>query len=127
MVNSVIAGINSLGSVKLPDWAGGKSFGVNISSIPQLAAGGVATQPTLAMIGEGRESEAVLPLSKLDGLLGARAGGGAVSISFSPVINVTGGGSDTYADVKRGLEEGSRNLKREIERLMNNQRRLAFV
>lgn len=127
MVNSVIAGINSLGSVKLPDWAGGKSFGVNISSIPQLAAGGVATQPTLAMIGEGRESEAVLPLSKLDGLLGAHSGGGAVSISFSPVINVTGGGSDTYADVKRGLEEGSRNLKREIERLMNNQRRLAFV
>jgi hypothetical protein len=36
---------------------------------PQLASGGIITRPTLALVGEGRESEAVLPLSKLSALL----------------------------------------------------------
>lgn len=40
-----------------------------LSSIPQLAEGGVTNGPTLAMIGEGKEQEAVLPLSKLAGLM----------------------------------------------------------
>ncbi|MFE3125988.1 hypothetical protein ACFXHD_21485, partial [Streptomyces hydrogenans] len=40
-----------------------------IPYIPYLAEGGVTTGPTLAMIGEGREQEAVLPLSVLDGML----------------------------------------------------------
>ena len=129
MVNSVIAGINSLGSVKMPDWAGGKSFGINIPTIPQLASGGIATQPTLAMIGEGKESEAVLPLSKLDGLLGRQSGGGSGyggSVTVNMTVNVTGSGKDAYSDIKRGLSEGTRDLKREIERLLNNQRRLSF-
>lgn len=94
--------------------------------VPKMASGGIATGPTLAMIGEGRESEAVLPLSKLDGMLGNRGGGGSVSISFAPVINISGGSDDAYAQVKRGLDEGSKNLKREIERLMANQRRLSY-
>lgn len=38
--------------------------------LPALAQGGIATGPTVAMIGEGTEPEAVLPLSKLRGLLG---------------------------------------------------------
>ncbi|MFE2936660.1 phage tail tape measure protein [Streptomyces sp. NPDC059278] len=60
---------------------GGSILGIDIPSvtlatpdIPYLADGGVATGPTLAMIGEGRESEAVLPLSKLDGMLRSVAG-----------------------------------------------------
>lgn len=40
-----------------------------IPYIPYLAEGGVTTGPTLAVIGEGREQEAVLPLSVLDGML----------------------------------------------------------
>lgn len=55
---------------------GGSFMGVDIPQvtlstpdIPYLAEGGVTTGPTLAMIGEGRENEAVLPLSKLDGML----------------------------------------------------------
>lgn len=70
---------------------GGLSFLGNFSKIlgiPGLASGGVATGPTLAMIGEGNESEAVLPLSKLGGMLntsfnaGAMSGGGAGSGQF---------------------------------------------
>lgn len=40
-----------------------------IPYIPYLAAGGITTGPTMAMIGEGREQEAVMPLSKLQNLL----------------------------------------------------------
>lgn len=38
-------------------------------AVPQLAQGGIITSPTLAMVGEGREAEAVIPLSKLDKML----------------------------------------------------------
>ena len=36
--------------------------------IPGLAEGGIVTRPTLAMIGEGNEPEAVIPLSKMGGM-----------------------------------------------------------
>ena len=70
-VNSVIGAINNCGFT-IPDWVpvlGGKSFSINLPTIPMLAAGGIATAPTLAMIGEGGEPEAVMPLSKLAALL----------------------------------------------------------
>tara|TARA_R100000951_G_scaffold57125_1_gene47974 strand:- start:213 stop:2456 length:2244 start_codon:yes stop_codon:yes gene_type:complete len=46
--------------------------------VPALAEGGIVTGPTLALIGEGRESEAVIPLSKLPQIAGAN--GGAVEV-----------------------------------------------
>ncbi|MFG3493008.1 phage tail tape measure protein [Streptomyces sp. NPDC047972] len=70
LINSAIGGINSLiqGANRIP--------GVSIPYvpyIPYLAEGGVTTGPTLAMIGEGREQEAVLPLSKLEALINTHA------------------------------------------------------
>ena len=56
----------------------GKTIVGGQTLIPALAKGGVVTGPTLAMIGEGRESEAVLPLSKLDAMLGNSGKGGAM-------------------------------------------------
>ena len=53
--------------------------GLALGGIPQLAEGGIATSPTLAMIGEGRESEAVLPLSKLDNMMNNGGGGGYIA------------------------------------------------
>ena len=50
-INNVIGVIN-----KIP--------GVDIGTIPLLAQGAIATAPTLAMIGEGGEPEAVVPLSR---------------------------------------------------------------
>lgn len=73
IINAAISGINGLG-LEIPDWVpliGGKSFSINIPTIPTLAAGGIATRATLAEIGEGGEKEAVLPLSKLNSLLQA--------------------------------------------------------
>ncbi len=91
--------------------------------VPKMASGGIVTAPTLAIVGEGREAEAVLPLSKLSSMLG---GAGGVQVTFAPVINISGGG-DAYGQVKRGLEEGQASLKRELERLLNNQKRLSYV
>ena len=62
-VNWVIKGLNKI-SFSTPDWIpgiGGKNFGVNISSIPKLARGGIIDQPTLSMVGEAGK-EAVVPL-----------------------------------------------------------------
>lgn len=130
-VNAAIKSINdAVGKVSVPDWVpiwGGKSFTFNIPEIPQLAEGGIATKPTMAMIGEGGESEAVLPLSKLKSMLGGGAGGANVSVNFAPVINVSGGSGDAYNAVKRGLEEGQKSLKRELEKLISNQRRLSYT
>lgn len=130
MVNAAIGAINGL-SVDIPDWVpgmGGKTFGFNIPKIPQLAQGGIATSATVAEIGEGREPEAVLPLSRLDNMLSTSNAptGDNVSVNFAPVINITGGNTDTYAQVKRGLEEGQKSLKRELEKLYGNQRRLSY-
>ncbi|WNF36405.1 hypothetical protein RJD24_18585 [Bacillaceae bacterium IKA-2] len=72
IANSAIGSLNGI-SVSIPDWVpkyGGRTFGVNIPKIPMLAQGGITTGATLAMIGEGSEQEAVLPLSKLNSLLG---------------------------------------------------------
>ena len=43
--------------------------GISRPNLPRLATGGIVTGATTAMIGEGRESEAVLPLSRLEGML----------------------------------------------------------
>ena len=130
IVNTVTSSINkALSKVKIPDWVpvfGGKSFSVNIPKIPQLAEGGIATRSTIANIGEGGEPEAVLPLSKLSSMLGG-ASGGNISVSFSPTINVSGGGGDVYAEVRRGIDAARVDLERSLERLMANNRRLSFA
>ena len=94
------------------------------SQVPGLASGGIVTAPTLAMVGEGRESEAILPLSKLGQLIHSGSGTNSVVVNLS--VNVTGS-EQSYADVKRGIDEGTSHLKRELERLLNHERRLSFV
>jgi hypothetical protein len=48
---------------------------LNLSNVPQLSSGGIVTGPTMALIGEGNESEAVLPLSKLNSMINNNGGG----------------------------------------------------
>ena len=76
-INTMIKGMNGV-KIDVPDWVpgmGGKKFGFKIPDVPQLAQGGIVTKPTLAMIGEGRESEAVIPLSKLKDMIGSSGNG----------------------------------------------------
>ena len=73
-INTVIKGLNKI-SFKLPDWipgVGGKSFGINISTIPKLAQGGIvgANSPMLAMVGDNRtQREAIAPVDDLMGMI----------------------------------------------------------
>ena len=79
-VNAVIRNINKL-SWKVPDWVpliGGSNFGFNLKTftapkIPYLADGGVAYNPTLAMIGEysgaSNNPEIVSPQSLLQQII----------------------------------------------------------
>ena len=128
LINSAFKGINQLANAKIPDWvpiAGGQTLGFTLPEIPLLANGGIATGPSLAMVGEGRESEAIIPLSKLGGMLESR-GSPSIQVSFSPVINISGGGT-TKEEVQSGLQAGVKDLKKELERLINSQRRLSYA
>lgn len=74
-VNLIDGFINSLNAAvdvinKIP---GVKINKIGTLPIPQLAAGGIVTSPTLAMIGEGHQSEAVIPLDKLEQMIGGGA------------------------------------------------------
>ena len=83
---------NTVGKLnfKLPSWIPGiGGLGFSMPQIPMLAAGGIVTGPTLAMIGEAGP-EAVVPLN--------RAGGMGPSVT----INVTGGISSA-ADIGRSV------------------------
>lgn len=157
-INAVIALLNNLiskiGSVSfdVPDWVpgmGGKHFSFSVPSIPALASGGIATSPTLAMIGEGSESEAVLPLSKLQGMLssvkaakslpldtlsgvvGGRNNSGVSSgvsstdsIVFSPQISIQGNASKE--DVLQATAEAFEQFKNFMARYEREHKRFAF-
>mgnify|MGYP003646719678 FL=1 len=74
-----------------------------IKDLVGLEEGGIVTKPTTALIGEGGEPEAVIPLSKLDQVTG---GGGKASTSLLKqlnnnvirLINVVEAGGDVYMD-----------------------------
>lgn len=69
------------GSAPPPHGTGTSAQGGHVA----LASGGIVTSPTYALVGEGGEHEAVIPLSKLGRMLGG--GGGAVHVHLEgPVI-----------------------------------------
>ena len=123
-INGLIGKINGIGSMNIPGFG---KVGVNIPTIPMMAQGGIVSSPTLAMIGEGRESEAVIPLSKLSTMLDTRGGGRGDTIVFSPVINISGSSSDPYADVKRGIDEGLDDFEKRYLRMKAQQHRLSYA
>jgi len=85
---------NTFGKVsfKVPSWVpgvGGKGF--DVPEIPMLAAGGIVTGPTLAMIGEAGP-EAVIPLDRM-----GQMGGGGTTVN----INVNGGDPNAVVQALR--------------------------
>ena len=137
LINRAIEGINGL-SVDIPDWVpvvGGKQLGFSIPTIPQLAAGGIATRPTLAQIGEGGEPEAVMPLSKLAQMLdqgpkpgpNGRGGGaaGGENITFAPVFNFYGG-TPTREEAQEAGRISFAEFKRLYKQMKAEERRKNF-
>jgi hypothetical protein len=92
--DKLIANANRLPGVSIP-W---------IPYIPYLAEGGVTTGPTLAMIGEGSEQEAVLPLSKLEQMISVGGGAEMRAPSVSKVqqqrmtVGFEPGGGDAFIE-----------------------------
>ena len=88
-INSILSQINSvITAVNNAVRSVGGKIGLNIPSIPTiplLAAGGIVTRPTLAMVGEGGEPEAVIPLSRLNQFAGGGTGGVTVNL-MGPVM-----------------------------------------
>lgn len=74
-LNRIIDGLNWFG-FDLPEVMGGGhvGFDLNYVNLPRLANGGLATAPTLAMVGDNKNAktdpEVIAPLSKLEGMLG---------------------------------------------------------
>ena len=96
-INSVISGWNNLSfsipSVDIPGLGTVGGGTINTPNIPYLAHGALATGPTLAMVGEGRFPEAIMPLGdpRVDALLASALGrAGAQN-------NVVAGGSEATA------------------------------
>ena len=137
-INWVISKINSI-SVTIPDWVpgvGGTTLGFNIPTIPALAAGGIATAPTLAMIGEGGEPEAVMPLSKLAALLdewtkpkpqggGSPEDGDGDRIVWSPVFNFYG--NTTKEEAVEAARMSFAEFKKMYKQMKAEERRKKFA
>lgn len=70
-------------------------------TIPALAEGGIAVGPTLALIGEGRGPEAVIPLDKLEGMM---SGGMGQNVVVTGRIQ----GSDILISSERAERQRSR-------------------
>jgi hypothetical protein len=105
--NNVLKKINDLLEFRIP-LPFGRSINVNPPDlkIPELAEGGIVTSPTLAMIGEGRGPEAVIPLSKM-GQFGM-GGGGGITVNVNgadpnEVVRALQAYTRTYGKLPQGV------------------------
>jgi hypothetical protein len=94
-------GINLLSSAisGLTGFGGGSNFAIDSGTTiptgftfngPRLAEGGIATSPTIAMIGDGNEPEAVIPLSKWDKMSGGSSGTTTINAPVNVTVNNDG-------------------------------------
>ena len=97
--------MSALGMGGVPTGGGG-----GLGALLGLASGGIVTGPTLAMIGEGSESEAVMPLSKLDAVMGNAFASGAASGGSAQSGNFVLRGQDLVLALQRS--NFSLNLRR---------------
>ena len=136
IANRAISSLNGI-SVSIPGWVpkiGGKSFGVNIPNIPYLAEGGITTGATLAMIGEGAEQEAVLPLSKLQSLIDGTGGGDttnsyvsgdeSVDINYNPQFVIQGNADEQV--IQQALELSESRFEQLLKKYIAKNKRLKF-
>ena len=82
------------------------STGLEIATISQqnFAQGGIVSSPTQALIGEGGEKEAVMPLSKLEDFVSRPEQSGTIVIN----VSINGSGNGTAEDVYYAIERAQR-------------------
>jgi phage-related minor tail protein len=136
LINQAFQAIGSI-SIDIPEWVpviGGEKWSFSFPEIPMLESGGIATGPTLAMIGEGSESEAVLPLSKLESLLNlgpatphGSENSSSIYLEYAPNITIQSESSDVQSRVERALEMNLRKLEQMLLELKRSQQRRSYA
>jgi len=108
----------SLGGLSTGSTRGLQAF--HDSNVSAFASGGYVTGPTRAMIGEGGESEYVIPASKMDEAMSRYAQGQRgssvipssinpqVNVTTGPVMNMNGSNYVSQQDFMAGLQIASR-------------------
>ena len=121
-INGIIWAINQI-SFEVPEWVpglGGQTLGFSLDyveawQIPYLASGGVVTSPTMAMVGEGKYDEAVIPLGNSPQMR-------ELVSSIADAVSGAGGSSDQpivvhlYLDGKEVLDTVVRQARSEAVR-----------
>lgn len=111
IINGAIGLINKIPAVNVPT--------IGRVSFPRLAKGGIVDSATIAMIGEGSSSEAVIPLDELWKRLD----------KMTASITGTGGGSPIVVNVYGAEGQSVRSLADEVRRVLieeEKRRRLAW-
>lgn len=103
LANGVIEGLNTLigklnqFDIDVPDWVpviGGNNISFKLPTIPTIkapqlpsfASGGIVSQPTLAMVGDNRQSaEAIAPLHELYGMIKQAVADGGTGLTASEI------------------------------------------
>lgn len=103
LANGVIEGLNTLigklnqFDIDVPDWVpiiGGKNVSFKLPTIPTIkapqlpsfASGGIVSQPTLAMVGDNRQSaEAIAPLHELYGMIKQAVADGGTGLTAGEI------------------------------------------
>ena len=103
LANGVIEGLNTLigklnqFDIDVPDWVpiiGGKNVSFKLPTIPTIKApqlpsfaqGGIVSQPTLAMVGDNRQSsEAIAPLHELYGMIKQAVADGGTGLTAGEI------------------------------------------
>ena len=92
------------------------------ANLKPFADGGIVTQPTIGLIGEAGEKEAVIPLSKLGSVVGQLTGGG--NITYTQVVHINGNANPD--EVKQAMSQSYAEFKANWQRLQKEQRRAVF-
>lgn len=107
-VNFIIRGWNRI-EFKIPGFKVGpikwKGFKLGLPDIPLLAKGGIVTKPTLAMVGE-RGPEAVIPLGRRGGGVGAVVNHYHIDVDVPPTANKAAIGAEIVKAIK-AFEKGN--------------------
>ncbi|MBQ9090942.1 MAG: phage tail tape measure protein [Anaerotignum sp.] len=125
-IDNKVSSIPILGSLYDAGKTGAKIIGAKLMEhpVPAMASGGIVTAPTLSMIGEGGEPEAVLPLSKLERMLEGISTGEGGKIVFAPTIEIKGNAN--RKDVEEAVEISFEKFKQLMRRYEREKRRVAF-
>ena len=89
-----------------------------------FASGGIVTEPTLGLIGEAGENEAVIPLSKIGQVMRSLSGNGGGNITYAPVFQVSGGADEKV--IRQAARDAFNEFKANYARLQKETARRAF-